>query len=101
MENITKEMIERARAAESPEALLTMAKENGIELTAEDAQRYFDNWHSSAELSDEELENAAGGGCPESKEDTPPRCPSCNSVAKKGGKYWECPKCKRPISFKK
>ncbi len=77
MENITKEMIELARAAESPDALLTMAKENGIELTAEDAQRYFDNWHSSVELSDEELENVSGGcGVPD--------CPICGSSKTSG-----------------
>ncbi len=75
MENITKEMIEQARLAESPEELLAMARENGIELTAEDAQRYFDNWHASAELSDEELENVAGGGCLD------PKCPRCGSNA--------------------
>ncbi len=75
MENVTEEMLEQARLSESPETLLATAKENSVELTAEDAQRYFDYWHASAELSDDELENVAGGGC------LNPKCPSCGSNA--------------------
>lgn len=71
---ITQEMIERAKQAASAEELLAVAKENGVELTTEDAQKYFEMWHTSAELSDEELDNVAGGcdgplkvlgGCPD------------------------------------
>ena len=63
MEN-NKELLAKAKAAETPEALLTLAKENGIELTDEEAKAYFDRLHpQTGELSDDELDNVAGGGC--------------------------------------
>ena len=45
------------------EELLTLAKENGMELTEEKAAEYFAQLNKSGELSDEELDNVAGGGC--------------------------------------
>lgn len=45
------------------EELLTLAKENGKELTKEEAEAYFVQLNKSGELSDEELDNVAGGGC--------------------------------------
>ena len=47
-----KELFEKAKEAKSAEELLSLAKENGMELT-----------DKSGELSDEELDNVAGGGC--------------------------------------
>ena len=41
MEN-NKELFAKAKAAETPEALLTLAKENGMEMTEESAAAYFD-----------------------------------------------------------
>ena len=58
----TKEMIEKAKAAKSAEELLELAKAEGIELTAEQAAKVFTELNKSGQLSDEELENAAGGG---------------------------------------
>lgn len=64
MTNFTPEMIEKAKTAKSVEELLPLAKENGIELTAEEAKMCFGQLHpASGELSDEELDNVAGGGC--------------------------------------
>ncbi len=65
MTEFTPEMIEQARAAESVEALLALAKENGIEdFTEESAKAYFDLLHpTTGEVSDDELENVSGGGC--------------------------------------
>ena len=40
-----------------------LAKENGIELTEEEAQAYFAQLNKSGELSDDELDAVAGGGC--------------------------------------
>lgn len=57
-----KELLERAKNAESAEALLALAKENDYEMTAEEAEAYFAQMHKSGELSDEELENVSGGG---------------------------------------
>ena len=57
------EMIEKAKQAKSAEELLEMAKEESIEMSAEQAAEYFATIHASGELSDEELDNVAGGGC--------------------------------------
>ena len=43
---------------------MSLAKENGIELTEESAAAYFDRLNPKAgELSDSELDNVSGGGC--------------------------------------
>lgn len=65
MENLTPEMIEKARAAKTPEELLALAQENGIkDFTEESAEEYFKLLHpASGEVADEELENVTGGGC--------------------------------------
>ena len=61
---LSNELLAKARAAKSPEELLAMAKENGIELTEEEAKAYFDQLHPQVgELSDDELDNVAGGAC--------------------------------------
>ena len=57
------ELFEKAKEAKSAEELLSLAKENGVELTKEEAQEYFAQLNKSGELSDEELDNVAGGGC--------------------------------------
>ena len=57
------ELLEKAKEAKSTEELLTLAKENGVELTKEEAEAYFAQLNKSGELSDEELDNVAGGGC--------------------------------------
>ena len=58
-----KELFEKAKGAKSAEELLSLAKENGMELTEEEAAAYFAQLNKSGELSDEELDNVAGGGC--------------------------------------
>ena len=49
---------EKLKAAASPEAVLEIANEAGFSITAEDIQSMQS---STVELSDEELEGAAGG----------------------------------------
>ena len=61
--NITKELIEKAKTAKSAEELLEMAKAENIELTEEEAAQAFAELNKTGELSDEELDNVAGGGC--------------------------------------
>ena len=56
-------LIEKAKAAKSAEELMTIAKENGRELSEEEAQAYFVQLNKSGELSDDELDSVAGGGC--------------------------------------
>ena len=58
---LTKEQIQKAMACETAEELMALAKEEGIELTKEEAESYL------AELEDFELDeatmkNVAGGG---------------------------------------
>ena len=58
-----KELLGQAKEAKSAEELMSLAKENGMELTKEEAEAYFAQLNKSGELSDEELDNVAGGGC--------------------------------------
>ena len=47
MENkFTPELIEKAKSAKTPEELLALAKENGIEMTEESAKAYFEQLQS-------------------------------------------------------
>ena len=63
-EQFTPELLAQARTAETPEALTAMAAEHGVPLTPEEAQAYFNQFHQTGELADEELDNVAGGkGC--------------------------------------
>ena len=58
------ELIAKAKQAKTPEEPMTLAKENGIELTEESAKAYFNQLNpKTGELSDDELDNVAGGGC--------------------------------------
>ena len=64
---ITKEQLKKAETAKSMEELLELAKAEDIELTAEDAEKAFDELLKTGELADEELDNVAGGGCDDSE----------------------------------
>ncbi len=59
---MTNEMIRKAKECKSTDELLALAKENGIEMTAEEAAEKLAALNNMGELSDDELENAAGGG---------------------------------------
>ena len=64
MKNLTPEMIEKAKAAKSAEELLEIAKENNVEMTADEAATYFAQLNpKSGELSDDDLDSVAGGAC--------------------------------------
>lgn len=64
MEKFSNELIEKAKQAKSAEELLALAKENKIEMTEEEAGAYYAQLHpTSGEISDDELDNVAGGGC--------------------------------------
>ncbi len=60
---MTNELIEKAKECKSAEELLALAKENNIEMTAEEAAEQYAMLHNEGELSDDELDGAAGGGC--------------------------------------
>ena len=59
----TQEQLEKAKRAKSTEELLSLAEENGVALTGEEAAKYLAGLHREGELSDDELDNVAGGGC--------------------------------------
>ena len=62
MQNFNAEMIEKAKTAKSADELLKIAKENGINLTFDEANTYFAQLNSTSdELSDDELVNVSGG----------------------------------------
>ncbi len=59
-----KELILKAKKTKTVEELMSLAKENGTELTEEEAKKYFEQLHpKTGELSDDELDNVAGGTC--------------------------------------
>ena len=57
---LTQEMMEKARAAKTAEELLEIAKENGIDMTADEAKSYFEQINSH-ELDEDLLVNVSGG----------------------------------------
>ena len=59
---ITKEMLAKAMECKTPEELIALAKENGIELSAERAKDYLKQLEGiDIQLSDEAMEKVAGG----------------------------------------
>ena len=59
-----RELISRAKKANSPEELMVLVKENGMELSEESAKAYFEKLNrKTGELADSELDNVSGGGC--------------------------------------
>ncbi len=60
LNSLTKEQIELASKCQTPEELIELAKEAGIELTKEEAQAYLDELENM-ELDKETLDKVAGG----------------------------------------
>lgn len=59
-----KELFEKAKNAKTVEEMVAVAKENNVELGEESAKAYFELLHQkTGEISDEELDNVAGGAC--------------------------------------
>jgi predicted ribosomally synthesized peptide with nif11-like leader len=59
---LTPEILEKAKTAKSPEELIALAKEKGIELSTEQANAYFAKLNpEDGGLTDDELDNVAGG----------------------------------------
>lgn len=60
---MTKEFIAKAKACKTKEELAQLAKDENVKLSEEDIRRYFENSTKTGELSDDELDNVAGGTC--------------------------------------
>ena len=105
---LNNELLAKAKAAKSPEELLALAKENNVELTEESAKAYFDQLHpQTGELSDDELDNVAGGACYTRIDKTVVwarhRCPHyfCKYCGGRGldkRKGWNCARCGAIVS---
>lgn len=92
MENLlTPEFMEKAKQVKSVQEYLALAKENGIELSQEEAKAYVEQLSGQETLSDEDLDQVAGGNQILSKKnkgecmitETPVMgliCPRCNST---------------------
>ena len=94
---MNQELVNKARKAKSVEELLALAKENGIELTDEQAKEYFAQLNpTKGELSDDELEDVAGGGCFGEEERY---CPNCQTRLEMRGSchglyiFYQCNNC--------
>ena len=61
---MTKEQFVKAKEAKSAEELIALAKKDGMEMSAEQAEKLFDALNKQGELNDEELEQVAGGWSP-------------------------------------
>ena len=61
MAEINKELLDKAKQANSPKELLVLAKEIDVELTQKQAEAFFKQTNESNELPDDELDNVAGG----------------------------------------
>ena len=68
--NFTPEQITKAKAAKSAEELIALAKENGMELSEEEAAKYFAKLNKDGELANEELDNVVGGSWRTYSDDT-------------------------------
>ena len=93
------DLIGLARRAESVEELIKLAEQDRIRLSEEDAKIYFERWHGSPELSEDELDLVGGGF----EEPTRGVCPFCKQSDKvginvSGGGYY-CYRCKRPFDL--
>ena len=92
-----KNLILKAKDAKSAEELMALAKENGIELNEEDAIMYFEQLNAKkGELSDDELDCVAGGGCFGGEERY---CPNCQTRLERRGSchglylFYQCNNC--------
>ena len=59
--NFTQEQLAKAKAAKSAEELIALAKENGMELSEEEAKKFFAELNKEGTLADDELDNVSGG----------------------------------------
>ena len=61
MNNLTPELIAKAKAAKSVEEFLELAKANNVGLTETEAKTYFAQLGANGAVVDDELENVSGG----------------------------------------
>ena len=105
MNNLTPELIAKAKVAKSAEELFNLAKENGIKITEEEAKTYFAQLNANDDISDDELDAVAGGGsCPSGDEEDDASsgvnkvtCLHCQGTVSRS--FTKCPWCGKTIAF--
>lgn len=82
----SKEIIAQASSAKNAGELLALAEQNGIEMTSDQATSYYSQLNSQGELSDNDLDNVAGGCFVDGRQevvsvldDSHPLCPDCGT----------------------
>ncbi len=68
MVNYTPYLASKAKEAESVDALMKAAEEENIALERDEAERIYNEFHTSGELTDDEINAVTGGGCSSAKE---------------------------------
>ncbi len=92
MTELTKELIEKAKLAQTAEELVTLAKAENMDLSLEQATEYMETLHPPmGELKDDDLDNVAGGAC-HTKDGR--RVVTVTQACK----HWKCKKCGTYIS---
>ena len=92
----TNEQLIKAKSAKTAEELLRVAKGSGIEMTAEEAKKYFTELHKEGALTDDELGMVAGGASSGSS-GTEYSDSSIEFIAVQGG---ICPHCRGNLTEK-
>lgn len=70
--NLTEEQKAKLKACKTPEEVLALARENNIEVSLEEIKAAFCG--NNQELSDDDLDNVAGGCCVEACKEMEPYC---------------------------
>lgn len=107
MNNLTPELIAKAKATKSAQELLALAKANNVELTEEEAKTYFEQLNAVGKVSDDELDSVAGGdglSCPSGDEEDDASsgvnkvtCLHCQGPVSRS--FTKCPWCGKTIAF--
>ncbi len=87
---MTNELITKAKECKSAEELFALAKESNVEMTETQAAELFSKLNQEGELSDDELDSAAGGGSCGKSSGYSPKNGDRVSVVYDSNK---CPKC--------
>ena len=67
MTNFSPELIEKAKVAQTAAQLLELAKEAGVEMSADEASTYFAQLNPKRGELNDDLVNVAGGACQSSR----------------------------------
>ena len=105
MKNLTPEMIGRAKTAENVDVLVAIAKENGVELTEDEAKEYFEQLNANGVVSDDALDVVAGGCGTDGEEEKEKKkalpagmriCPACKMSVPMNSR--KCPLCQKLLN---